>query len=339
MNIYDISKKAGVSIATVSRVINGSDNVSAKTRERILKIMEESAYTPNAFARGLGRGTMETIGIMCSDASDIFLANAIHYLETSLRSHGYDSILCCTGYNLANRQQAFELLRSKKVDAIILIGSQFVELQPGNNEYLIQGAKEQPIMLVNGYLEGENIYSTLCDAVSGMAEAVSRLVEAGRRRIVYVYSSNSYSGMQKIEGVRLGFERCGLSPAEYRIVQCEKDYDEIAALLARLYEETPFDAVLTSSDNSGIATLKFAKRRGLRIPEDLFILSFDNTILARSGSHELSSIDSMVYSLCETTVDKLMKLLSPTTPEERAEVSQKTLIQPEIIERETTDFH
>ena len=153
MNIYDVSEKAHVSIATVSRVLNGNPNVSDKTRERVLKIMDELGYTPNIFARGLGLNTMKTIGIMCSDSSDPYLANAIYYLERELRNHGYDAILCCTGNSLETKQKYFDLLRSKRVDAIILAGSKFIEMKPKDNAYLLQAAKEIPIMLVNGYLD------------------------------------------------------------------------------------------------------------------------------------------------------------------------------------------
>ena len=86
MNIYDVSKKAGVSIATVSRVLNGNSKVTDKTKQKVLKAMEELDYTPNIFARGLGLNTMRTIGIMCSDSSDTYLANAVYYLEQELRS-------------------------------------------------------------------------------------------------------------------------------------------------------------------------------------------------------------------------------------------------------------
>lgn len=117
MNIYDISKKAGVSIATVSRVMNGSDKVSEKTRQKILDIMKETGYTPNAFARGLTFNTMKTIGLLCADCSDHFLATAISYLEKGFRANGYDCILCCTGYELKTKQSYLKLLLSKKVDA------------------------------------------------------------------------------------------------------------------------------------------------------------------------------------------------------------------------------
>ena len=95
--IYDISKKAGVSIATVSRVLNNSPKVSQKTKERVLEIINESGYEPNAYARGLGSGSMKTIGILCADVADIYLANAVSFLEKNLRQNGFNTILNCTG--------------------------------------------------------------------------------------------------------------------------------------------------------------------------------------------------------------------------------------------------
>ena len=103
MTIYDISKKAGVSIATVSRVLNGSSSVSEKTKEKVLNVIEQCGYTPNAFARGLGLNTMKTIGIMCADSSDIYLAKAVYYIERKLHANGYDSILICSGMSLRPR--------------------------------------------------------------------------------------------------------------------------------------------------------------------------------------------------------------------------------------------
>ena len=112
MTIYDISEKAGVSIATVSRVLNGSSRVSEKTRRKVMDAMEKYGYTPNAFARGLGLNTMKTIGILCADSSDLYLAKAVYYIEQKLRANGYDSILCCTGYELEAKAASMSYLRA-----------------------------------------------------------------------------------------------------------------------------------------------------------------------------------------------------------------------------------
>ena len=94
VNIYDIAQKAGVSIATVSRVLNNNCHVSEKTRQRVLAVMEDENYSPNVFARGLNLNSIKTVGILYSDASDLFLANAVYYLERYFRKKGYDSLLC-----------------------------------------------------------------------------------------------------------------------------------------------------------------------------------------------------------------------------------------------------
>lgn len=344
MNIYDISRAAGVSIASVSRVINGAQNVSEKTRQKVTEVIEELGYTPNVYARGLGRGSMQTIGIMCSDSADIYFAHAISYLETALRKNGYNSILCCTGYELRNKMSSFELLRSRQVDAIILAGSRYVELRAEDNQYILDGAREIPVMLINGILEGENIYCTLSDDASGMKQAVRKLRESGCRDFIYVYSSDSYSGRAKLRGLRMGCASSGVAEDALRIVRGKKDFQSIAALLEEEYEKRPFDAVIASSDTTGVGAVKFANRRGLSLPDELSILSFNNSVLAECSSPELSSVDPRLKDVCEKTVRRLLQLLSSDAqgadgrrdPERLP--AKKLLLRPKIAERQTTRF-
>ena len=107
MNIYDVSERAGVSIATVSRVVNDSPMVSEKTKQRVRKVMEENNYTPNVFARGLGLDSMKTVGLMCPNVADAYMARAVAYLEQNLKEYGYDCILYCSGYDDEERRGQF----------------------------------------------------------------------------------------------------------------------------------------------------------------------------------------------------------------------------------------
>lgn len=333
MNIYDVSEHAGVSIATVSRVLNGNPNVSEKTREKVMRVMDELEYTPNVFARGLGLNTMQTIGIMCSDSSDPYLANAIYYLERGLRSHNYDAILCCTGYDLDAKQKYFELLRSKRVDAIILAGSKFVEMRPKDNTYIIEAASELPIMLVNGYLEGDNIYSTVCDDHAAIYGAATQLLQAGRRRILYLYTSYSYSGVNKLEGYKDALKAWGIEPAEELIRQCPKDIAAAKDLLVSLKEQgLDFDAVITSDDSLAVGTVKYAHTEGISIPDELNIIGYNNSILSRCTDPEITSIDSKVEALCTTTINTLMGVFSGVN------VPSRTTIASDLIKRKTTNF-
>lgn len=333
MNIYDVSKKANVSIATVSRVLNGNPNVSDKTRAKVLAVMEQLGYTPNVFARGLGLNTMRTIGIMCSDSSDLYLANAIYYLERDLRSNGYDAILCCTGYELETKQKYFDLLCSKRVDAIILAGSKFVEIKPRDNTYILDAAAKIPIMLVNGYLEGENIYSTVCDDQAAVYQAASRLIQSGRRKLLYVYTSTSYSGINKLQGFKNALADAGISESPEYIRQCAKDITAARELFLSLRKEgLEFDAVITSDDSLAAGAVKYANTMGVSIPDELSIIGYNNSILSLCSDPELTSIDSKVEALCTTTVNTLMGVFSG------GNVPSRTTIAADLIKRETTNF-
>lgn len=333
MNIYDVSDRAGVSIATVSRVLNGNPNVSPKTRERVLSVMDELGYTPNIFARGLGLGSMKTIGIMCSDSSDIYLANAIYFLERELRNCGYDSILCCTGYTLENKKNYLNLLLSKRVDALILLGSKFIESREKDNAYILNAAKTVPVMLVNGYLEGDNVYSTLCDDYTAVFSAVSSLIEDGRKDILYLYTSDSYSGHNKMRGYTEACLEGRLSADRQHIHQLPKDIqasfhymEELSAKGAR------FDAVVCSSDNLAVGVVKFALANHISMPDDLSVIGYNNSVLALCCEPELSSIDSKIEALCINTVSTLMGAF------EGKNVPGRTAITAELIKRATTKF-
>ena len=333
MNIYDVSKKANVSIATVSRVLNGNPNVSDKTRAKVLAVMEQLGYTPNVFACGLRLNTMRTIGIMCSDSSDLYLANAIYYLERDLRSNGYDAILCCTGYELETKQKYFDLLCSKRVDAIILAGSKFVEIKPRDNTYILDAAAKIPIMLVNGYLEGENIYSTVCDDQAAVYQAASRLIQSGRRKLLYVYTSTSYSGINKLQGFKNALADAGISESPEYIRQCAKDITAARELFLSLRKEgLEFDAVITSDDSLAAGAVKYANTMGISIPDELSIIGYNNSILSLCSDPELTSIDSKVEALCTTTVNTLMGVFSG------GNVPSRTTIAADLIKRETTNF-
>lgn len=333
MNIYDVSEQAGVSIATVSRVLNGNPNVSDKTRARVLDVMKELGYTPNVFARGLGLGTIQTIGIMCSDSSDPYLAHAIYYLERELRSNGYDSILCCTGASLDTKKQYFDLLRSKKVDAIILVGSKFIEPKAKDNTYIMEASAEIPIMLVNGYLEGENIYSTLCDDRHATHQATGQLIASGCRKILYLYTSQSYSGTNKMKGYRDALSGHGLPVRKEYIQLCEKNVLAARDLLLQLHESgLVFDAVLTSDDTLGVGAVKYAHAVGLSIPDELSIVGYNNSDYAVCTDPELTSIDSKVEALCTATINTLMGVFNG------GNVPSRTTIAADLIKRATTKF-
>ncbi len=336
MNIYDISKKTGVSIATVSRVINGSANVSDKTRAKVLAAIEESGYTPNVFARGLGLNTMKTIGIMCADSSDPYLAQAVYYIEQDLRKNNYDSLLSCTGYDHDNKEYCMRLLTSKRVDAVILVGSNYVETEE-KNEYIRNAAQTVPVMIVNGAITAPNIYCTMCDDYSAIYDVTENFIKSGKKDILYLYNSISYSGTKKLDGFCDAMKAHGLSVKDDRLIFIEShnvSVHETQKAFANIVKKgIKFDGVVTSDDILAVGVLKYAKEAGLRVPEDLFVAGFNNFDISECCEPELTSVDNKLELLCHHCVSTLMSVFS-----DDKSVPKKTIFSAEIIERETTKF-
>lgn len=329
MNIYDISAKAGVSIATVSRVLNGTGKVSEKTKKKVMDVIEETGFQPNLFARGLNLNTMHTIGILCADCSDIYLAAAVSYLERELRSHDYDALLCCTGYEYQNRQKYMQLLLSKKVDAIILIGSHFMEPIASRNQYILDAAKEVPIMLINSYLKGPNIYCTLCDDYEAMKTSTIQMRQF-TDNILYLYRSTSYSGLRKLEGFCDAME-LDENKQEQHILLFNGSIKETAEMLEARYQSgNRPKAILTSDDELAVGALKFAQSVNISVPDELQIVGYNNSQFGLCCTPEISSIDNRLEYSCINTVSSLMQLL------EKKNVPDRTMVSAQFIERGTT---
>lgn len=184
MNIYDIAKLANVSIATVSRVVNNSPKVSPKTKEKVLAVMKENEYTPNAFARGLGLGSMKTVGIICPNIDDIYMAKAVSYLEQNLHAHGYDCILGCSGFKQEEKEDYVRLLLSKKIDTLILVGSTYAGngKDESDTDYIREAAEQVSVFMINAKVSGDNIYCTYADDFQATYEVTKALSEEEKRK-------------------------------------------------------------------------------------------------------------------------------------------------------------
>ncbi len=334
MTIYDISEKAGVSIATVSRVLNGSNNVSEKTKRKVLDVINQYEYTPNAFARGLGLNTMKTIGLLCADSSDLYMAKSIYYLEQLLRSNGYDSILCCSGYDLENMKKSMNLLITKKVDGIILIGSTYICEKEEDNKYILDAATQVPVMLLNAALDAPNVYSILSDDFSSMHDATMYMINSGIKDILYFYNSTSYSGKKKLAGYRTAMESKGLLKSGNLLQFFQGSHEDIPAMADHLLKLTQkgisFHGVVAANDTLALGAVKYAREAGLKMPDDLSIIGYNNSMLTNTCEPELTSIDNKLETLCQHLITTLMGILNGN------EMPKKTIFSGELVKRGTT---
>ncbi|MCH5262047.1 MAG: LacI family DNA-binding transcriptional regulator [Lachnospiraceae bacterium] len=336
MNIYDISKQAGVSIATVSRVLNGSPNVKPKTRKKVMDVIEQFNYTPNAFARGLGLDSMNSIGLMCADSSDLYLAKAVYYIEGNLRKNGYNSILTCSGYEHDDKEAALALLINQRVDAVIMVGSHYIESDVENNRYILDAASHIPVLLLNADLDCPNVFCAMCDDFKATQDATLALLDSGIKDILYLYNSHSYSGMCKLAGYQsaYGMQEIAVNSNLMQFFSgSHEDIDGVCSFLSDLRKEgLTFHAVLASEDMLAAGAVKYAKLHNISIPDELSIIGYNNSLLTTCSDPEITSIDNHLEALCYQLVKTCIGVLNGE------EMPPKIIYPGELIHKATTNL-
>ncbi len=334
MNIYDIAGMAGVSIATVSRVVNGSDKVSEKTRQKVLDVIHDAGYTPNVFAQGLGLNTMHTIGILVPNIADVYMAECVNFLEDQLHTYGYDCLLSCSGFDIEQKEAHVQLLLSKRIDALILVGSTYAGSGENSHEtdYIREAASQVPVFLINGAVSGENIYCTVCDDRKAVYDVAMSLIRRGRKRILFLTDSHSYSAQQKMAGYEQALTESGLPVLGELRLHTKNRAHYVRDMLLQ-YTNLKYDAVIATDDGMAVGALKFAKIRGMNVPLDLEIVGYNNSSLSICCDPELTSVDNRTEQVCHDTVDRMLAVLRG----ERG-IDAQLIIPCHLIKRSTTDF-
>ena len=329
MNIYEIAQKAGVSTATISRVLNNSPRVSQKTRDKILKLMEEENYLPSAYARGLSGTPAKTIGILTIDIRDQYFASVIHSLEQELSLHQYNVILCNTGGELDDQRNYISLLIQKKVDALILVGSVFKN--PHLKGVINKVAAEIPLIIVNENVEGDNIYSLICDEGKGIKEAVLHLYEGGHRNFVYLKAGDTYSARRKLNGFLSSKKIISDLNLEKNILDTKTGLEAARAIVPEILAITPRpSAIICGEDLTALGAMQELIKRGFTIPDDFSVTGFNNSIYSMCSTPQMTTIDSQSSAMGLAAARLALDVLN------KRQVPSLNRISTELILREST---
>lgn len=333
-NIYDIAKMSGVSTATVSRVLNNSPKVTEKTKAKVLEAIERAGYTPNVFAQGLGSNSMRTIGILVPSIADLYMSNAVAHIEDILHDAGYDCILRCSGYSAEQKETHIQLLLNKKIDAIILVGSTYAgsDDTSHNTDYIRRAAKDIPVFIINGLVDGDNIYCTASNDYQASYDVTSDLINSGRSRILFLTDSRSYSAKQKKSGYIHALENAGITIDENLIIHTQNDVYTVKELLLEK-TDLNFDSVFATDDGMAVGAIKYAAARNLTVPKDLAIVGYNNSTLCICSEPELSSVDNKIEKVCKDTCRRLIEILK-----DNPNVPNQSVVACSLVKRATTDF-
>jgi len=328
MNIYDVAQEAGVSIATVSRVVNGKSSVSSKTKEKVEAVLQKHNYSPSEIARGLVLNSIRTVGIMAMDIRDVYYANVAYTVEQELSKLGYTVILCNTGEDTKEKIKYMKILMQKKVDGIILVGSVFKD---AGLEGAITGiAGKVPIVMINGFVDSQNVYSVICDDRNGVYQAVEYLLGQGRKELVYLQDTDSFSARAKVEGFMDAMRNNNMVTGDNNLFKVKKGleggYEGIDMITAR---GIPFDAAVCGDDLTAIGAIRCLKDRGISIPDDVAVIGYNNSVLASCCEPVLTSVDSRMFEMGRSAIDVFSKVM------DGEQVNQKTYLQPQLYIRKS----
>ena len=322
MTIYDVAKRAGVSIATVSRVINGSDLVTEKTRIKVEGVMNEIGYRPNIFARGLVTDTVKTIGAVSVDIRDSYYSESVYEINNEMRRMGYGVVI--TNCSAADRDLKRELgfMLDRRVDGIILVGSVFSD--EAYLDVIKCVAESVPVMMINAKVSAENVYCTVCDDEGGTYSLMEEIHKSGRKKPLYVYDVYSGSTREKIKGYKKAvksFFNCEEEVAVMEDAECDNIIEKV--------KKDGFDCVVFSNDFLAAEFAVKAKNCGICVPSQVGIAGYNDLRFAKITSPALSTVNGRASEVAKEGCCRLIAAI------EGGRIQKIKVLEPTVVIRES----
>lgn len=311
ITIKEIAKEAGVSIATVSMILNNKDkNITSATRMRVLDVVKKYNYVPNAMAGSLVTQRTHIIGLILPDITNPFFPGIARGAEDKANESGYSIIFCNTDDKLEVEEKYIETLTKKMADGIIIAHSSSSEKM----SEILERCKV-PIILIDRDFYSENICGkVLVNNLEGAYKGVAYLINKGYKKIAYLSGSlKTRTARDRLDGYKkalsdngLEYEERLVKYGEYKIDWGRNGTDEL------LSENEHFDAIFCGNDLIAIGAIKELKKRGLNIPEDIGVMGFDDIYLAGLVEPSLTTVRQPNYKMGYKAMELLLENLNST---------------------------
>lgn len=329
VNIYDVAHEAGVSIATVSRVLNNNPNVSEETKGKVQLVLHKLQYQPSSIARALVNKKMLTIGILTVDIRSENYNVAAYTIERSLALMGYSSIICNTFGNTEDNIKSIRMLLDKGVSGIICIGSVFDKTF--NETSILSEYSTIPFILTNHPMRADNVCCVDFDEDSGIKKAISHLVKKRHTDVFFVRDTDSFSANKKVRVFLRQLQVHGLESGKSHVIETTRSLEGgRAAVDAILDIGKPFNAILFNDDLTAIGGMKHLIELGYRVPEDVSIIGYNNTSYSKCSTPTLTTVNTDFETLGSLCVTLLMGLI------EGSNSSNSVSIATELVVRESS---
>lgn len=333
VSIKDVAKKAEVSIATVSRVVNKTDHVTPQIYERVMDAINELGYSPNTAARSLVKQRTNAIGIVVNNLHDPFFHDLIKGFEMAAQQTSYSVVFCSAlGGDIKSKEAYVKYLSNGVVDAVILYGSYFSD--ESVVKYLQENRKIEYVMIEND-VPDLSCNKLLINNYGGAKNAVKFLIGKGHTRIAHICGNpNKKVTIERFNGYIAAMQEAHLEVMDGFIQYSSTDYKSgYGRMNALLDLPEPPTAVFCSDDAIASYAVRAALARGLRVPEDVSVMGFDNqTILPdRYRGPEITSVEQPLYTIGMDSIRLVSERLKAGQTEEPVVRTYET----KIVEKET----
>ncbi|MGG5252552.1 catabolite control protein A [Neobacillus sp. SM06] len=324
ITIYDVAREANVSMATVSRVVNGNPNVKPVTRKKVLEVIERLGYRPNAVARGLASKKTTTVGVIIPDISSIFYAELARGIEDIATMYKYNIILSNSDQNKEKELHLLNTMLGKQVDGIVFMSGNITE------EHVAEFEKSPvPIVLAGSIEESKTIPSVNIDYEQAVFDCVNEFIQKGHKQIAFVVGPlhEPKNAAQKLKGYQRALAEHNIPYNEELVVEGDYTYDSGLEAFDKLMEaaERP-TAILVGSDEMALGVVHGAEDKGFKIPDDFEVITSDNTRLSLMVRPQLTTIVQPLYDIGAVSMRLLTKLMN------KEKVSENTVVLPHRIE-------
>lgn len=296
--INDIAEKAGVSLTTVSRVLNDSGYVKKETKNRVLKAIEELNYTPSAIARSLSKNKTNTIGVLIPEIANQFYGEVIKGISQVADECGLNIILCNTDENIQKELKALKLLKEQRIRGIIIAPTSVEDEL--NGEYL--KTIEQlgiPVVLLDGHVKHSGFSGVFVDNVKGAFDGTEALIKAGHKKIAIITGRmNSDAAQNRLLGYKKALDANNIDIDDKYILFGDYGQESAYRCTKKIIEmEDRPTAIFISSNKMTMGCVKALRDYKLRIPEDIAIIGFDKVDILNSLGMNISFIDGPTTEL------------------------------------------
>lgn len=318
ITIYDVAREADVSMATVSRVVNGNPNVKPATRKKVLEVIERLDYRPNAVARGLASKKTTTVGVIIPDVSNMFFASLARGIDDIATMYKYNIILANSDGDNLKEVNVLNNLLAKQVDGIIFMGHHITDEIRGEFS-----RSKTPVVLAGSIDPDMQVGSVNIDYKAATKEAVSLLAKNGHKEIAFISGAliDAINGHERLGGYKQALEEAGITYNEGLIFEAAYSYKEGVRLVERL-RNTGATAAFVSDDELAVGILDGLLDQGVKVPEEFEIITSNNSLLTDVVRPKLTTITQPLYDIGAVSMRLLTKLMN------KEEIEQKTITLP-----------